>query len=262
MGDSELVLVKNRGTVRHLVLNRPDRRNAFNLDLIEAIAANLRAAAADDDVRCVIVRGAGPSFSAGLDTDLIREFAESPAGLSAFSRACLAAWTLASEMPKPTICQIHGACVGGATALALACDLRVIADDARIGMPEARAGLIPDAGGVSRLARLIGAARAKELVMTAAMISADEAIRIGLANRVAPAAELDAATAALAEELLACAPLAIGLVKGVIDAAAGSGRATAIELERAVQERLVRSQDFVAAEQALRERRKPVFRGQ
>ena len=113
-------------------------------------------------------------------------------------------------MAKPTICQIHGACIGGALELALACDLRVIAADALVGMPETRIGLIPDVGGSSRLPQVVGLGRAKELVMTGKLIGGEEAERIGLANRVAPADELDAATQALVDELLACAPVAVG----------------------------------------------------
>src|SRR6202008_4038970 len=119
-----------------------------------------------------------------------------------------------------TICQIHGACIGGALELALAGDLRVIAADAVVGLPETRIGLIPDVGGSSRLPAVVGLGRAKELIMTGRMIGGTEAERIGLANRVAPAGELDAATDALVGELLACAPVAVGLAKRGMDASA------------------------------------------
>ena len=104
--------------------------------------------------------------------------------------------------------------------LALACDLRVIAADALVGMPETRIGLIPDVGGSSRLPQIVGLGRAKELIMTGKLIGGEEAERIGLANRVAPAEELEAATQALVDELLACAPVAVGLAKRVMDASA------------------------------------------
>ena len=123
-------------------------------------------------------------------------------------------------MAKPVVCQIHGACIGGAMELALACDLRVIAADALVGLPETRIGLIPDVGGSSRLPQVVGLGRAKELIMTGKLIGGEEAERIGLANRVAPADELDAATQALVDELLACAPVAVGLAKRVMDASA------------------------------------------
>ena len=123
-------------------------------------------------------------------------------------------------MPKPTICQIHGAALGGAFELALACDFRTMAEDAVAGIMEVRVGLLPDVGGCSRLPAVVGLGNAKELIMTGKVIDGREAHRIGFANRIAPAAELSATTEALANELLACAPRAVGLAKRVLDAAA------------------------------------------
>src|SRR5687767_5769745 len=142
-----LVLTEDRGPVRHVVLNRPEKRNAFNGELVIATGEALRAAADDPSVRCVIVRGAGPMFSSGMDLGSLAELAQAPEHLRAFRSRCLEAWNLAEEMTKPTICQVHGACIGGAMELALACDLRVFASDAVVGMPETRIGLIPDVGG-------------------------------------------------------------------------------------------------------------------
>ena len=173
---------------------------------------------------CVVVRGAGPMFSSGMDFGGLAALAADPGRLREFRRPILETWNLLEEMAKPTICQVHGACIGGAMELALACDLRVMAADALIGMPETRVGLIPDVGGSSRLPAVVGLGRAKELVMTGRMIDGTEAERIGLVNRVAPADELDAATAALVGELLACAPVAVGHVKRVLD---GGGQARA-----------------------------------
>ena len=124
-----LVLTEDHGPVRHVILNRPEKRNAFNGELVSATGEALRAAADDPDVRCVVLRGAGPMFSSGMDLASLAALAEAPEHLRAFRRACLDAWNLPEEMTKPTVCQIHGACLGGALELALACDLRVI--DAR-----------------------------------------------------------------------------------------------------------------------------------
>ena len=142
-----LVLTEDHGAVRHVVLNRPEKRNAFDGSLVAATGVALRAAADDPAVRCVVIRGAGPMFSSGMDLASLGALSDAPENLRAFRRACLDAWNLAEEMTKPTICVIHGACIGGAMELALACDLRVMARDAVIGMPETRIGLIPDVGG-------------------------------------------------------------------------------------------------------------------
>jgi enoyl-CoA hydratase/carnithine racemase len=258
---SELVLTEDRGAVRHVVLNRAEKRNAFNRDLVLAVGEALEAAAADNDVRCVVVRGDGPMFSSGMDLGSLAELAAAPEGLRAFRQAVLHAWNRPEEMAKPTVCQIHGACIGGALELALACDLRVVAADAVLGLPETRVGLIPDVGGSSRLPQIVGLGRAKELIMTGKLIGGEEAERIGLANRVAPAAELEAATQALVDELLACAPVAVGLAKRVMDASARPALAATLELEVAMQELCARTEDFTEGTTAFREKRTAEFSG-
>jgi enoyl-CoA hydratase/carnithine racemase len=256
-----LVQTDDRGAVRHVVLNRPEKRNAFDADLVLEVGRALRAAADDPAVRCVVLRGEGPMFSSGMDLAALNDLAADAEHLRPFRRACIEAWNLAEEMTKPTICAIHGACIGGAMELALACDLRVMAAEAVIGMPETRIGLIPDVGGSSRLPAIVGLGRAKELVMTGKLIDGTEAERIGLVNRVAPAAELDAAVDALVEELLACAPIAVGLAKRVLDASARPALSTTLELEVAMQEICARSEDFAEGARAFKERRKPEFSG-
>jgi enoyl-CoA hydratase/carnithine racemase len=256
-----IVETEDRGAARHVILNRPEKRNAFNQELVLAVGESLRAAADDPDVHCVVVRGEGAMFSSGMDLGSLAGLAAEPESLRPFRRAILEAWNIAEEMPKPTICQIHGACIGGALELALACDLRTIAADAIVGLPETRIGLIPDVGGSSRLPQIIGLGRAKELIMTGRMIGGEEAERIGLANRVAPADELESATQALVDELLACAPVAVGLAKRVMDASARPALSTTLELEVAMQERCARSADYAEGAAAFREKRAPEFSG-
>jgi enoyl-CoA hydratase/carnithine racemase len=189
-----IVTTEDRGPVRHVVLNRPEKRNAMNEELVRGIGEALEAARIDQAVKVVVLRGAGPMFSSGMDFKDLGALAADPSNLRAFRRPILDAWNIAEEMAKPVICQIHGGCIGGAMELALACDLRVMAEDAIIGMPETRVGLIPDVGGSSRLPAIVGLGRAKELIMASKLINGTEAERIGLVNRVAPADELDAAT--------------------------------------------------------------------
>ena len=256
-----IVLCEDRGPVRHVVINRPEKRNALNAEVVAALHEAFADAAADRDVTCVVVRGAGTMFSSGMDFAALGALAADPGGLHALRRPILQAWNLLEEMPKPTIAQIHGACLGGAMELALACDLRTMAADAIMGLPETRIGLIPDVGGSSRLPSVVGLGRAKELIMTGKLIGGEEAERIGLANRVAPAEELEAATQALVDELLACAPVAVGLAKRVMDASARPALAATLELEVAMQERCARSADYAEGAAAFREKRPPQFTG-
>jgi enoyl-CoA hydratase/carnithine racemase len=256
-----LVETEDRGAVRHVVLNRAEKRNAMNGELIAGLASALEEAASDQDVRCVVVRGDGAMFSSGMDLADLRSLAESPGDLRRFRRPILAAWNLLEEMPKPTICQIHGACLGGAFELALAADFRVMAQDAVAGIMEVRVGLLPDVGGCSRLPAIVGLGNAKELIMTGKVIDGAEAHRIGFANRIAPAGELDALTEAFASELLAAAPRAVGLAKRVLDAAAKPALALTLEQEVQAQETLAASEDFGEGTRAFFEKRTPEFAG-
>jgi enoyl-CoA hydratase/carnithine racemase len=257
----DIVLTEDRGPVRHIVMNRAEKRNAMNGDLVMGIAAALQSAAHDPSVLCVVIRGEGAMFSSGMDFHDLAGLAAGPERLREFRTGILAAWNLCEEMLKPTIAQIHGGCLGGALELALACDMRVAAEDALLGVVETRVGLIPDVGGCSRLPAVVGLGRAKELVMASKIIDGREAERIGLVNRVAPADQLDATTDALVDELLACAPTAVGLAKRVLDGAAKPALAATLEHEVTVQEACARSADFAEGTAALAEKRPPQFAG-
>jgi enoyl-CoA hydratase/carnithine racemase len=255
------VHTEDRGAVRHLVLGRPEKRNAMNEELVRALGEALEETAADESVRVVVIRGDGPMFSSGMDLGALQGLAENPEMLRPFRSGILRTFNLVEEMPKATICQIHGACIGGALELALACDMRVMAEDAVAGLLEARIGLLPDVGGCSRLPAVVGLGVAKELVMTGKVVDGREAQRIGLANRVAPPEELDATTEALCDELLTCAPLAVGLAKRVLDAAAKPALAGTLEQEVTSQQVLAGSEDYAAGARAFLDKRTPEFAG-
>jgi enoyl-CoA hydratase/carnithine racemase len=231
-----IVITEDRGPVRHIVLNRPEKRNAMSQELLRALAVELRAAGADESVHCVVLRGEGRVFSAGVDLPELLASANTPGRLRPFRETFLECANLCEEIAKPVICQIHHTCVGGALEVALGCDLRVSSDDSQFSLPEVRFGIIPDVGGSSRLPAVVGLGRAKELIMTARTIDAHEAERIGLLNRIVPAEQLDAAVDALVAELLANSHVAVGRAKRVIDASARPALAATLELEVSIQE--------------------------
>src|SRR3954453_13049988 len=215
-----LVATEDRGSVRHIVMTRAEKRNAMNGEMVVALGEAFRDAANDPSVHVVVVRGDGPMFSSGMDISALADLSGSPENLRPFRRECIQAWNLLEEMTKPTICQIHGGCIGGAMELALACDMRVMSEDAVCGLAETRVGLLPDVGGCSPLPAIVGLGVAKEMIMASKIVDGREAHRIGFANRIAPAGELDAATDGLVNELLACAPRAVGLAEGLMGGAA------------------------------------------
>ena len=256
-----IVTTEDRGPVRHVVMNRPEKRNAMNEELIAGLGEALYAAGNDPSVLCVVVRGAGPMFSAGMDVGALAGLSAEPERLREFRTGVLRAWNLCEEMTKPTIAEIQGGCIGGAMELALACDLRVMAADAIIGLVETRVGLIPDVGGCARLPSVVGLGRAKEMIMASKLIDGTEAERIGLVNRVAAADDLEQATQKLVDELLACAPVAVGLAKRVIDAAAKPTLAASLDHEVTVQALCAASEDFAEGTRAFAEKRQPEFAG-
>ena len=231
-----IVVTEDHGPVRHVVLNRPEKRNAMNQELLRELARELRAAAAEESVHCVVLRGEGPVFSAGVDLGEMASFAGEASVLRPFRGVFLECANLCEEMAKPVVCQIHRTCVGGALEVALGCDLRIASSDAQLGLPEVRFGIIPDVGGSTRLPAVVGLGRAKELIMTARLIDAAEAERIGLVNRVVAPEELEQATQTLVDALLSNSPVAVGRAKRVIDASARPALAQTLELEVAVQE--------------------------
>ena len=256
-----LVVVENRGAVRHIVLARAEKRNALDHELTRDLGHALEEAAVEDGVRVVVLRGDGAVFSSGMDLDDLRALAREPERVRDLRAPILRSWNLLESMPKPTICQIRGAALGGALELALAADLRVMADDAVVGVLEVRIGLLPDLGGCSRLPAIVGLGNAKELIMTGKLIDGREAHRIGLANRIAPAAELDACTEALVAELTAGAARAVGLAKGVLDAAAKPALAATLDREVEAQDALAAGDDFAEGTAAFLEKRPARFVG-
>src|SRR2546421_6142971 len=171
---SEYVSVEDRDRVRHIVLDRPEKRNAIHHDMVLELRDAAREAYEAPDIHVVILRGEGKAFSAGIDVSQLGNLGGA-ALLRPFRRDCIELVNLLEEMPKPVIAQIHGPCLGLGAEIALACDLRVMSDDTLFGLPETKLGLIPDVGGSSRLPAVGGRGVAKELIMTGRTIDAAEA---------------------------------------------------------------------------------------
>lgn len=241
-----LVRIDRDGHVAHLVLDNVARRNALSRASIADLAAAVVELDRDDDVHVVVVRGDGPAFSAGIDAQTLPDLSTA-AGFTEVRGAYVDAYELLARMGKATVAQVHGAAIGAGFQLMLACDLRVIAEDATLGLPETRMGLVPDIGGCGRLAALCGSGRAKELILTSAMISGERALELGIANRVAPAASLDAVTAELVGELLRCSRHANALAKRIVDHAAEPTHAANLDAEAAAQLSCITTPQFEAA---------------
>ena len=268
----ETLLLERTPPVAQLVLSRPERRNALSSQMWEELAALGRAIGGDEEIRALVVRGAGPSFCAGADLDVLRGRAGTLGALIADPATtddayldCLdgmyAAYRWLRGAPFVTIAAIHGHALGGGLELALACDLRIAAESAQLGLPELRLGVIPDMGATALLPRLVGEARAKELHLLCDSIGAAEAERIGMVNRVVPDAELLPACEALAGRIAALPPLAMRAAREAIDGAAGRPLADAVRLAARLQLACFRSADRDEALAAFTERRAGVYRG-
>jgi enoyl-CoA hydratase len=213
-----VVLVDDIGPVRRLTMNRPEALNALNHELTEAMSEALAAAAADDEVRVMVLRGAGRAFCAGYDlTEDADEGELDAAGWHEGLAGSTARMLEFLDHPKPTIAQVHSYCLAGGTDLMLACDLAVVSDDAKFGYVDIRFG----SGVVSMfLPWVVGVRTAKELLFTGAdRIPADEALRIGLVNRVVPADDLDDATLGLANEIATNEPFVVQTTKRAVNRA-------------------------------------------
>jgi 2-(1,2-epoxy-1,2-dihydrophenyl)acetyl-CoA isomerase len=257
------LLVDTTGTgVRTITLNRPDRLNAVNPRLAEELPAAVREAAAEDEVRVVVITGAGRGFCAGLDL-------AQPPTLDATSRAgrlddlmWVGRWVMAlAECEKPVIAAVNGAAAGAGFGLALAADLRVVASGARMTAGYVRRGLSPDAGVSYFLPRLVGLGRAADIVLTGRDVDAVEAERVGLATLVVPDDGFPAAVTAYADLLAAGPPLALALSKRLLRSSLDTPLVPQLRDELTHIKSCFASEDVREAMAAFKEKRAPVFTG-
>jgi enoyl-CoA hydratase/carnithine racemase len=249
-----------------LTLNRPEAMNCFNFDLLAALSDTIREANFDMSLRCIVITGAGggdakkASFSTGADLKERRTL--SPDQVRRFIFTIRNTFTAIEQVRVPVIAAINGFAFGGGMELALACDLRIASSTVMMGLTETSLAIIPGAGGTQRLPRIVGIARAKELIFTARRIDAKTALEIGLINRVAEPAELMPAALELAREIAKNGPIGVAQAKFAINYGMEASLGVALPLESKAYEATIPTKDRLEALAAFAEKRKPVFKGE
>lgn len=262
---AESLLIENDGFVRTLRLNRPDVLNSFNNDLLAAFGKAVRDADREKSVRCIVITGAGRGFSAGQDlADVADRYkCDTPIELGSHLRDRYhPAFSKIHSMEKPVIAAVNGVAAGAGCSLALACDIRIAAESATFIEAFVHVGLVPDTGSTFFLPRLIGASRALEMAITGRKVKADEALQIGLVNKVVPDAELPAEAMKLAQQLANLPPRAIGLTKRAMNRAWTAELDDQLEYEAMMQTTAGQTRDHREGVAAFLEKRKPNFTGE
>lgn len=261
MGDDAVLLQVDEPGIAIVTLNQPERRNPMSRELLDAFQRRVDQVREDDRIRVMLVRGAGPVFCAGGDLDyMTRACKGSDAEVERFLQRLYRPFLSLLDVEVPTIAAIRGAAIGGGLGLALLCDLRICAADARLGANFARLGFHPGMGITHRLTRTVGHSAACDLLFTGRLVQGDEALRLGLVNRVCPAEELEELGRALAQEIAANAPAVIRMSKRAIYRDLREMTRSALDYEIMAQVISNRSDDYREGLEAMREKRSPIFR--
>lgn len=267
---SNFLIVEKEAQITWLKLNRPDVANSLNRELLRAIMAACRQIKDDKDTRVVIITAAGAkTFCAGAD--LAERKGMSPNEVIDYLSLIQAAFRAVEELPQPTVAAINGNACGGGTELTLACDLRMMVEEASLRLTEVKLGIIPGAGGTQRLPRLIGKSRAKELILTARPVGAREALEFGLIHRMVPAGtagdtplhqELMREARSWAKEIATAAPLSLRQAKWAIDNGYDRDLESGLALETKAYLQLLNTKDRLEGLAAFAEKREPVYCGE
>jgi enoyl-CoA hydratase len=254
---SDVVILTREQGYALIQLNRPDVLNAISLQLMTDLVAALEESDADDAVKCMIITGNDRAFAAGAD---IREMAEATA-TEMLRRDQFALWERIRKVSKPVIAAVGGFALGGGCELAMACDMIIASETARFGQPEITIGVIPGAGGTQRLTRAVGKAKAMEMVLTGRMITADEALRWGLINKVVPAESLLPEARPWAAGLASAPPLAVRLAKEAVLKSFDTTIEGGLAFERKNFYLLFASEDQKEGMRSFLEKRRPQWKG-
>lgn len=259
-----LVQWQQRDPIFEITLNRPEKRNAINWPMMMELDAAFIEAEKANGARVVLLRGEGNGFSAGIDVAAFPEASERFGehwrdNLFPLTAAYQAVLNKVERCSLPVIALLHGYCLGLGCELALACDMRIAVEGTKMGLPETKLGIIPDVGGTTRLTRLIGAGRAKELIMTGRNFDLNCAEQWGILNAIVPADALVTKGETLAAEIAQAAPLAVSYAKRVIDGISDIDRG--LQMEAWAQAQLMRTQDFEVGVQAMLTKQKPEWTG-
>jgi enoyl-CoA hydratase len=255
------MLIDREDNVAVLTINRPEKYNALNDEVVAEIGDALDELAADDEVHAIVITGAGDkAFISGADIGMLLALGASHEGV-ANSRRGQAMTLKIEKLPKPVIAALNGFTLGGGLELAMACDIRIAADTAKLGQPEMNLGLSPGYGGTQRLPRIVGKGMAKLLIFTGDMIDAEEAFRIGLVEKVVPAAELMDVAKGLARKLAEKSPLIVGVAKESINLGMEVDLDRGLSMEALQFGVICMTEDCKEGCSAFLEKRKAVFKG-
>jgi enoyl-CoA hydratase len=259
---TDRMLAHRDGAIGWITFNNPARHNAVSLAMWEALHEIVQAFAADEAIRVVVVRGAGDrAFVSGADISEFEEKRSSAETTRAYNATSQRASLALRDLGKPTIAMVQGYCVGGGVSIALSCDLRMAADAASFAVPAAKLGLGYDFEGVRKLVDVVGPSFAREIFYTARQFSAQEALAMGLVNRVVPVQDLEACVRDCASRIAANAPLTVASIKTLVAQALMDESRRDMRLCEEVVERCFASDDYREGRQAFMEKRRPAFKG-
>ena len=259
---TEKLIAKKEGAIGWIVFNNPARHNAVSLEMWQSLPLVLDAYANDPEVRVVILRGEGDkAFVSGADISQFKEKRSGAEAVKTYNAASDAASEALRSCPKPTIAMIRGYCIGGGTATAVNCDIRIAAENARFGVPAAKLGLGYRFSGINRLAILVGPAYTAEIFYTARQFTAQEALQMNLVNRVVPVAELEKFTLDYAHTIAGNAPLTVAAVKRALIEHHKDPAQRDLALCQKMIDDCFASEDYKEGQTAFMEKRKPAFRG-